>query len=68
MEKELYERKTIDPVDLPDGEYVATWSGHIITIHTLDGDVEAQTSDAGIRGTMELDVEIENGIIYSEIL
>ena len=68
MENERYERKTIDPVDLPDGEYEATWSGHVITIHTLDRDIEAQTSNAGVRGTFELEIEIEDGIIYSEIV
>ena len=64
---ELKETKTRELIDLPNGEYDATWSGCTITIHTLDGDIEAITTETSIRGIVELPIEIEDGIIYSEI-
>lgn len=58
--------KTIEPIDLLDGEYQTTWTANEITIHTLDGDVIALTTSTSIRGTFEFDVNIKDGIIYTD--
>lgn len=57
---------TTDEIGLLDGEYQATWTENEMAIHTLDGDVLAETTHASIRGTIELDIEIENGLIYTD--
>ena len=61
----MNELKTKEPIDLMDGEYQATWSGWKITVHTLDNDVEADTISK-VRGTIELNAVIEDGIIYND--
>lgn len=58
--------KTTEPVDLLDGLYEATWTANELTLHTLDGDVMAFTTSSSIRGTFELDVDIEDGLIYTD--
>jgi hypothetical protein len=58
--------KTAELVNLLDGEYQATWTQNEMAIHTLDGDVIATTINAIIRGTFELDINIEDGLIITD--